>query len=231
MSTQERNFRILRGGGPSGTPVEFKNYSLELNEHATVLDALEWIRVEQAPDLMYRHSCHHGSCGTCGMTVNGKPKLACLTKVEDLAAGDIKLEPLVGMEPLGDLAVSPVSLMSAYPADSGYIRESEVNKDAARPEAVERFERFENCIECGLCMAACPVEDEFQGPAVLAALNRELAKTPERRAEILHAAGRPDGVYRCERALECSRVCPTAVYPAKHIMELRKELEKESGAE
>ncbi|MCA1754717.1 MAG: 4Fe-4S dicluster domain-containing protein [Spirochaeta sp.] len=230
MSAQRRTFRIMRGGGPAGSPAALQTYSLELNEHATVLDALEWIRVEQAPDLMYRHSCHHGSCGTCGMMINGKPKLACLTKVDNLASNDIKLEPLVGMEPLGDLVVSPVALMSAYPDNSGYIRESEVNNDAPRPQALSQFERFENCIECGLCMAACPVDEEFQGPAVLAALNRELAKTPERRAEILHAAGRPDGVYRCARALECSRVCPTAVYPAKHIMELRKELEKESSA-
>lgn len=40
--------------------------------------------------------------------------------------------------------------------------------------------------------------------------------------EILALTGRDGGEPRCRRHLSCSRVCPTGVYPARHIAELRK---------
>ena len=83
--------------------------------------------------------------------------------------------------------------------------------------------------------AACPVQD-FLGPAVLAVLNRELlnreardrqsAETSDGGRALLELAEGERGVRRCQRALECSRVCPTAVYPAWHIQELRNRLKE-----
>jgi succinate dehydrogenase / fumarate reductase iron-sulfur subunit len=82
--------------------------------------------------------------------------------------------------------------------------------------------RFESCIECGLCISACPIaatSQDYLGPAVLAAAGRNM-DDPEIRAQV---EGQ-NGVWRCHSAFECTEVCPVGVEPASAIMKLRKEL-------
>ena len=84
--------------------------------------------------------------------------------------------------------------------------------------------QFEDCIECGACVSACPVDKAqpgFMGPAALAAANAQRRKHPADEPALLALAGSERGEARCERALRCSQVCPTGVYPARHIMELQ----------
>jgi succinate dehydrogenase/fumarate reductase-like Fe-S protein len=87
-------------------------------------------------------------------------------------------------------------------------------------DGIQQFTRSENCIECGACVSACPVtqkHQQFLGPAVLAAAHNELKNFPEKAEELLFFARNQRGVNFCERALNCNRVCPTGVYPARHI--------------
>jgi succinate dehydrogenase/fumarate reductase iron-sulfur protein len=206
---------------------------VECEPFRTVLDALELIRTNQKPDLIYRHSCHHGSCGTCGATVNGKPRLMCLTKLGDFVDEEIVVEPLKKMMKLEGIAVWPGSFFKDFP-DTGYLRNArEVDAFSSQNTPVEAFSEFpdtenpvrlENCIECGLCVAACPVQRGFVGPAALAAADIELKKNPDRRAEMLELAARPDGVRGCERYFECSKACPQGIAPGRRIAELLKLL-------
>ncbi len=214
-------------------------YEVPVKSHTTVIDVLEWIRAYCDPTLLYRHSCHHGSCGTCGMVINGDQALACTTRILDLvdraeAEGrdaTVELRPLPAMNHIADLAVDPTPLYRDFPTAAGYLRESEYNKGSETPPEIERYERFENCIECGLCVAACPVIRirDFMAPAALAAYNRELDKNPERLEELLPRVDSDRGAWGCDRHLECSRVCPTGVYPAKHIAMLQKKIKKARG--
>lgn len=228
-------FRIARSRGGNG----WREYEVPLKRHTVVLDALEWIRAHLDGTLLYRHSCHHGSCGTCGMVINGEHRLACTTSVVELleaaeAAGrdaTIVVEPLPTMKHIADLAVDPAPLFRDFPRAAGYLRESEFNRGSEVPREIERFVRFENCIECGLCVAACPVVRlrDFMAPAALAAYNREITSNPDREEELLPQVDSDRGVWGCERHLECSRVCPTGVYPAKHIVQLQKRIKKRRG--
>ena len=70
-------FRIERSQRPNG----WAEFAVPVEPHTTVVDALEWIQANVDRSLLFRHSCHHGSCGTCGMVVNGVQKLACTTNV------------------------------------------------------------------------------------------------------------------------------------------------------
>jgi len=97
----------------------------------------------------------------------------------------------------------------------------------AAPPAVD-FVRLEDCIECGLCLSACPVaatSHDYVGPAALAAAER-LLEEPRgvRRDDVLAWASRPEGVWRCHVGLECTRACPAEAIPAERIMALRREL-------
>jgi succinate dehydrogenase / fumarate reductase iron-sulfur subunit len=167
------------------------------------------------------------------MIVNGERTLACLTQVTEVAdeSDTVTLDPLSPFAVVGDLAVDPVSLYTDFPADTTYLRESDANPDSQPPSEVSAFTRFENCIECGICVSVCPVTRPFKGPAALAAYNRELEKHPERASELLPEVSGKDGVYGCDRALKCSQACPLGVYPAKHIAVLKRKVEEHNQQE
>jgi len=218
--------RIIRAGG------EWAEFTVHAGEFTTILDALEQIRSEQDAGLLYRHSCHHGSCGTCGVIANGKRVLGCVTRVNDLEQ-PVELRPLAPYPVIGDLAVDPAPLYAEFPRDASNLRPSESHPDARPPAEVPGFTRFENCIECGLCESSCPVvgaggtapDRPFKGPAALAAYSREIQKHPERARDLLCEIDRPDGVWGCDRVLQCSIVCPLEVYPAKQIAVLQRKIE------
>jgi len=228
MSTKKTTFRILRYKPGHIDPPRYQEFSIEADPDMSVLDALEKIRLEQDTTLMYRHSCHHSSCGTCACKINGTERLACTTKIQDLRNKPITLMPLDGFKPIGDLVVDISPFYDNISEDWNYLKNSENVKHSQMPESIVRFKRFENCIECGACISACPVTHKnkgFVGPAVLAALSNELKKSPQKSESLLSIAGNEKGERLCERAINCSRVCPTHVYPAKHIADLRKLIE------
>jgi succinate dehydrogenase / fumarate reductase iron-sulfur subunit len=228
MRQRPIRFKIFRCSPACPESTRFEVYELSLGPRATVLDGLEAVRLTQDPSLLYRHSCHHSSCGTCACRINGQERLACVTCVWDLGEEEVVVEPLAGFKRLGDLVVDMGPLYTELPPGLSCLRESEWNRGAPVPEGVARYERFESCIECGACLSACPVSmrgEPFTGPAALAAVSREIQKGALHTADLLDRAGGERGVGRCERATACSRVCPTEVYPARHIQQLRSFLE------
>lgn len=203
--------QILRTPRDKSAHNYWQEYHIRLPEDAYVLDALEaaW---RQDPSLMYRHSCHHASCGSCGIRIQGRECLSCITSAFGIArAGVLRLEPLRNFRVVADLVVdiSPLS------------QKLEAVK-AAITTRVETSQRFVNCIECGLCISACPIaatDSEYLGPAVLAA-----AQSNMNGADVRSQVEGPNGVWRCHSAFECTEVCPAGVEPATAIMNMRKEL-------
>lgn len=225
MPTTQIIFKILRYKPGHIDPPRFQEFTLEVDPVTSVLDGLGKIRLEQDNTLMYRRSCHHSSCGTCACKINGIERLTCITKIQELPGDTITLTPLDGFKPIGDLVVDMNRFYDDISEGWSYIKKAEKIKSAKTPADIGHFTRFENCIECGACVSACPVSHKnstFMGPAVLAALNCELKKSPQSAKDLMAVAGSKRGEHLCERALNCSRVCPTGVYPARHIADLRR---------
>jgi succinate dehydrogenase / fumarate reductase, iron-sulfur subunit len=241
-----RVYRYKRGGEE-----RFDEFDVPFGPHTTVLDALRWIQLHRDRSLTLRHSCLHASCGTCGMQVDGREELACVCSVQDRGP-EITIEPLANLPILADLVVEMDGFFARFPHEHPIIRASqppsnghngEVHLEGehevtlyhhplhdhhrAAPPGVD-FVRLEDCIECGLCLSACPVAStshDYVGPAALAAAERLLEEPRGVRCEdVLAWAGRPDGVWRCHVGLECTRACPTDAIPAQRIMALRREL-------
>ncbi|CAB1078454.1 Ferredoxin [Olavius algarvensis Delta 1 endosymbiont] len=230
MTIKNITFKILRYKPGHIDPPRIQHFTLAVDSITSVLDSLEKIRLEQDNTLMYRRSCHHSSCGTCACKINGEERLTCITKIQDLSGDTITLEPLEGFKPVGDLVVDMKHFYDDLSGDWSYIKDTENLESIELPAGILNFTRFENCIECGACVSSCPVSHKnaaFIGPAVLAAINCELKKAPRHAQMLMAAAGSKRGEHLCERALNCSRVCPTGVYPARHIMDLRRLLEQE----
>jgi len=225
-STPTRRFRVYRykRGDPGW---RFDPFEVPVGPRTTVLDALRWIQLHRDGSLALRHSCFHASCGTCGMQVNGREVLGCVTLADPLGS-TITVEPLANIPVLTDLVVDMGHVFDRFPDEIGTVRVSEELPHASPPDGIDAYERFEDCIECGLCLSACPVSatsDAYVGPAALAAAQRLLEEPrgvdPER---ILDWADDPMGAWRCHAAFECTEACPSNVRPAERIMALRGAL-------
>jgi succinate dehydrogenase / fumarate reductase, iron-sulfur subunit len=228
MSPTTRAYRVSRRK-QGEAKARFDSFEVEAQAGETLLDALLRIKATQDPSLAIRHSCMHGSCGSCGVRVNGRERLACDTVVEGLPAGQIKVEPLANQRLVADLATDMADFYARFEA-AGLppVRAGEAGPETETPEGIRAFGRFENCIECGLCLSACPVartNHDFIGPAALAAAARVVAEP--RGADlgpVLALAAEPDSVWRCQDAMECSAVCPAGVEPATALIALRRHV-------
>jgi succinate dehydrogenase / fumarate reductase, iron-sulfur subunit len=222
-----RAFRVFRFSRESG-PSRFDIFEAEVDDTSTVLDALRWIRIHRDPSLAIRHSCLHASCGTCGVRVNGREGLACVTRLADLDPGRATVEPMANFPVMTDLVVDMTSFAERFPAPHPATRTSDVPSSAQVPDGIGTYERFEDCIECGLCLSACPVvatDDTYVGPAALAYAQRMLEEPRGSDVgPILQWADADNAAWRCHAAFECTEACPSNVRPAQRIMQLRRTL-------
>jgi succinate dehydrogenase / fumarate reductase, iron-sulfur subunit len=224
-------FRVFRYKQGDRAP-HFDEFTVEVAEETTVLDALTSIRNRLDTTLILRHSCFHASCGTCGMRVNDREVLACVTKAIDLKSPVVKVEPIANQALVADLVTDMVDFYAKFNAISRpLVQESEWLPDAAEPDGIETYSRFENCIECGLCLSACPIvasDPRYLGPAALASAWRAVEEPrgldP---AAVLQLTDDGQGSWRCHAAFECSEACPANVEPAAKIMLLRRRLATE----
>jgi succinate dehydrogenase / fumarate reductase iron-sulfur subunit len=219
--------KVFRYGPEDKTP-RYDEFQMPVGPRTTVLDALLTVRRLKDPSLTVRHCCLHGSCGSCGMRVNGREVLACVTRVEGLR-DPVVVEPLAGAVVAGDLVVDMEHVYRRLePIGRPLVRASERDgtndKKAGAGPVLEELGRFEDCIECGLCLSACPVagDPRFLGPAALAAAERVLEEPrgADPRA-VLDLVDDAHGAWRCHAAFECSAVCPAGVDPGEAIMRLR----------
>lgn len=229
---------------PGGSDRRFESYDVTVHDNATVLDAIEAVWAHHDRSLVFRHACHHASCGSCGVLVNGVEVLPCIADMADAVRqrSPVRVEPLRNLPLAGDLAVDVAGFFERMLASTMSMTRTaedalplDADDDGGRshavkvPEGLARFNRFENCVECGICISACPTmatDERFRGPAMLAALGRAGQETadPQRRAHLLDLADGEHGVWRCHSSWECTQRCPQQVAPAESIMELRRQI-------
>jgi succinate dehydrogenase / fumarate reductase iron-sulfur subunit len=223
-TAETRRFRVYRYKRENG-PARFDEFDVPAAEARTVLEGLRWIEVHRDASLAIRHSCLHASCGTCGVRVNGREGLACVTPV---AADTVTVEPMANIPVLTDVVVDMDPFVDRYPPQHPLLRDSEALPDADVPEGIDAYERFEDCIECGLCLSACPIaatDDRYVGPAALAWAQRVLEEPRGADVDaVLAWADDEHGAWQCHAAFECTEACPSDVFPAQRIMKLRREL-------
>jgi succinate dehydrogenase / fumarate reductase iron-sulfur subunit len=204
------------------------DYVVPTEPITTVLDALRSVRWHTDPTLTVRHSCSHSSCGTCGVRVNGAEVLGCVTRLEDLPPGVVTVEPIANAPRVSDLVVDMTELYERVERTGRpLIRTSREVVPADLPVPV----RLEDCVECGLCVSACPIaatDPDYLGPAALGAAWRVV--TEPRGADARSALELVDdhqGCWRCHLSFACSQVCPTGADPALGIMSLRGALTRQ----
>jgi succinate dehydrogenase / fumarate reductase iron-sulfur subunit len=221
-------FEVLRyNPGTDKTP-HFRQYSVPVTKGMTVLDGLHWIKEHEDRTLSWRSSCRMGVCGSCGMFINGLPRLACNNQIVHLHSDVITIKPLPNFDIIRDLVPDLESLFNKHLAVKPHlIRKDLAEQDLPTGEYFQssqdlvNYIQFAYCIKCGLCLAACPTaatSDSYTGPQAIAQGWRYTADSRDEGAH--ERAGEmysEHGVYRCHFAGACSQVCPKGVDPAMAI--------------
>jgi succinate dehydrogenase / fumarate reductase iron-sulfur subunit len=224
-------FRVRRYDPENKELPKYMEYKVPVQKGMTVLDSILYIKEHLDHSLAARYSCRMGICGSCGMIINGKERLACQTQVLELGKDLIKVDPMGNYEITKDLVPDISKLFRNHETVKPFIiREEEEPKSEflQTPEQREEFAMFTDCILCGLCLSACPTsasDELYLGPQALAqgfryiADNRDLGFN-----ERLNALDSKHGVWRCHFSGACSEVCPKGVDPALAIQLLRQTL-------
>jgi len=209
----------------------FMEFNVQYEKWTTVLEAILDVKKHHDHSVAVRYSCRQATCGSCGMIINGKPRLACFTKISELDSNTVTVEPMNNFPVIRDLAVKFEKLFDTHQKIKPYLirDDTELVSDEKEflqtPEEVEQYIQFANCIKCGLCNSACPTmatDSSFVGPQALAQAYRYVAdsrdKGKDSRLKIIDDS---HGIWRCHFAGSCSQVCPKGVDPAMGIQLLR----------
>jgi succinate dehydrogenase / fumarate reductase iron-sulfur subunit len=228
-------YRVRRFDPENGGQPYFQEYRIPWTEGMTVLDGLWHIKETVDATLTWRASCRMGICGSCGMFINGRPRLACNTQVSELGSSVVEVAPLPNFDILRDLVPDLRSMFDSHTAMSPYVIRPDV-EEQENPTAeyrqtekeMEHYLQFSYCIKCGCCMSACPTlatDDTYAGPMPLGQAQRYNNDNRDDgfavRKETLSGESGP---WRCHYAGECSRACPKGVDPAKAIQLLKRSL-------
>jgi fumarate reductase iron-sulfur subunit len=217
------------------TEPTFESFEVPCRRDWVVLDALNEIKDKLDGSLSYRWSCRMGVCGSCGMMVNGEPKLTCATFLMHYLPGPVRVEPLRYFPVVRDLVVEMTDFMVKLQSIKPWIiREAEtppVGEYLQTPEQLESYKQFSMCINCLLCYAACPVfglDEHFIGPAAIALAQRYNKDSRDQGAgERLAILSQHEGIWGCTFVGECSKACPKQVDPAGAIQQYKLSAVKE----
>jgi succinate dehydrogenase / fumarate reductase iron-sulfur subunit len=233
---KEVTLRVYRKNPKQSTSSHFDQFEVPVRRWTTVLDALLYVKAYLDKGIAIRYSCRMASCGSCGMKINGIPRLACYTKVSEIDGDVITCEPLPNFPVIRDLVGDFSDFFEHHKAMEPFIHnqnadifdKNNLTEFIQTPEDVENYLQFSYCIKCGLCYSACPSvasDTRFPGPQALAQAYRYVADNRDDATQSrLNIVDDKHGVWRCHFAGSCSVVCPKGVDPALGIQLLRGHL-------
>src|SRR5215475_6525904 len=205
----------------------YQTFTVPLGESQTVLDIVTWVQRKLDPTLAYRFACRVGMCGSCAMTVNGRPRWTCRTHISKvLAAGRVEIGPLANMPIIKDLACDMAEFFAKWQRAKGTFAPGKSRRDPIErisPATARRMaaDAAIECINCAVCYAACDTvrwNEDYLGPAALnrawtlgrAGRGRRLPRLPfpPELPGALPQRAEPRQVHRRPQAAHVGGLCP-----------------------
>ena len=220
--------RVSRYRPETDSEPQWQEYDVPLRKEWTVLDGLNHVKNEVDTTLSFRWSCRMGICGSCGMTVDGEPKLTCATFLSDYAPGPVTVEPLANFPVIRDLVVDLTDFMQKLPRVKPWIIRRKTTDMSSPTWSTSRRPGSWTPTSSSACAStACSATP----PARSTGSTRSSSARPPSRspsattstrgisgiAQRLDVLIEHDGIWGCTFVGECTRVCPKHVDPASAI--------------
>ncbi|MEO0623181.1 MAG: 2Fe-2S iron-sulfur cluster-binding protein [Pseudomonadota bacterium] len=227
MTDSTITVRVWRGTDTG----KFESHEIPARDNQTVLDAVTEVQRAHAPDLAYRFACRVGVCGSCAMTVNGRPRWTCRTHISRVAeGGTITVEPLRNLPRIRDLVCDMSEFFEKWDRVGRFEGTATREDPPARVDPTTKDRQAADaavqCINCSVCYAACDVvswDADYLGPA---ALNRAWTLANDVRAangaEVRRTALGEGGCGSCHSHGACMQACPVGLSPTRSIAGLKR---------
>ena len=250
---EKQKFLVYRNSGKED--VHYNRFEVPVPKGMSILEALFYIQDYLDSTLAFRYACRGAICGSCGMTIDKVPLLACRTQISTVKKAkkpiilpefnfgglpgwdqesEILIEPLPNMTILKDLVVDMEPFWKFYSEVEPFFNREwkDIAPESAQfPSQMKKIERLIYCILCGLCWA-CPVSKKnpnYLGPAQLAKAERFISDSrisTGKQDSIVSRVLNDDAVPACEKYFACNRVCPKGVMPGTAIKDIRDKWKK-----
>jgi succinate dehydrogenase / fumarate reductase, iron-sulfur subunit len=210
-------FRIWRGDRGQG---KFVDYPMEVEAGMVVLDAVHKAQATVANDMAVRWNCKAGKCGSCSAEINGKPRLMCMTRLNQLdLTQPVTVEPMKTFPHVKDLVTDVSWNYRVKEKIQKFTPRKPDNADGTwrvMQADVDRPQELRKCIECFLCQDVCHVlrdhqlHDEFIGPRFLI-YAAQLEMNPIDEGNRLKALKDDFNIGYCNITKCCTKVCPEEI--------------------
>lgn len=207
-----------------------QDYDVPVRKDWVILDALNYIKDHLDGTLSFRWSCRMGVCGSCGMMINGEPKLSCATFLSDYLPGPVRVEPLRHFPVVRDLVVAIDDFVEKLKSVQPWIVRADGDGDMSSeylqtPAQLDNYKQYSQCINCLICYAACPVyglDPHFIGPAAITLAQRyNMDSRDQGKKARLDVISAHTGIWACTYVGECTQACPKHVDPAGAIQQYK----------
>ena len=229
--------RILRYDPERDTKPHEERYLVASEPMDRVLDLLHKVKYEQDGTLTFRRSCAHGVCGSDAMLINGRNRLACKIRVDQLGRKIsvaplpgmkvITVAPLPGLPLVKDLVVDMEAFFEKFRSVQPYLQTNDMPPIRERIQTAAERERFDDttkCILCAACTSSCPsfwAQPAYVGPAAIVNAHRFIFDSRDDAAEErLEILADKDGVWRCRTIFNCTDACPRGIHITQAILEV-----------
>lgn len=226
-------FSIYRFNPEQDKKPYMQDFDIDIKEHNCImlLDVLLVIKNKIDETLTLRRSCREGVCGSDGMNVNGKNRLACTTRLTSLSE-PVVIRPLPGLPIVRDLVVDMTQFYDQYNKAKPYLINDQPAPATERlqsPAERAKLDGLYECILCACCTTSCPSfwwnPDKYMGPAALLQSYRFIADSRDTaKDERLADMADPFSVFRCRGIMNCVDVCPKDLNPLEAINHIKEEM-------
>jgi succinate dehydrogenase / fumarate reductase iron-sulfur subunit len=220
------DLRLLRFDPERDERPHWERYFVESGPMDRVLDVLHTVKYEQDGSLTFRRSCAHGICGSDAMLINGRNRLACKIRVDQLGT-KVSVAPLPGFRVIKDLVVDMEEFFAKYRSVMPFLVNDDPPPERERlqsPRDRARYDDTTKCILCAACTSSCPsfwAQPGYVGPAAIVNAHRFIFDSRDEAAgERLEILADEDGVWRCRTIFNCTDACPRGINITQAILEV-----------
>ena len=222
------DLRILRFDPERDAAPHWESYRVDAEPMDRVLNLLISVKADQDGTLTFRRSCAHGVCGSDAMLINGRNRLACKIRVDQLGR-KITVAPLPGLPVMKDLVVDMDGFLAKYRSVMPFLIADTPPPERERrqsPADRARYDDTTKCILCAACTTACPsfwAQPSYVGPAAIVNAHRFIFDTRDDAGdERLEILADKDGVWRCRTIFNCVDACPRGINITRAILEVSR---------